>query len=67
MKTLLSLLLLLSLPMSAREITGTIWKDADQDGLISPADTPLPGILVSDGYRFPVTHAQGRYRLTQPP
>lgn len=67
MKTLLSLLLLLSLPMSAREITGTIWKDADQDGLISPADTPLPGILVSDGYRFAETDALGRYRLTPSP
>lgn len=63
----LLLLFLATMTLSAREITGTVWLDADQDGLLSPHDRPLAGILVSDGTHFATTDAQGQYRLSLSP
>ncbi|MGN0867583.1 MAG: PQQ-binding-like beta-propeller repeat protein [Oligosphaeraceae bacterium] len=63
----LLLLFLATMTLSARDITGTVWLDADRDGLFSPDDRPLAGILVSDGTRFATTDAQGQYHLSLSP
>ncbi len=57
------LALLFATAATAVPITGTVRFDANRDGWASPDEPCLQGMLVSDGYGFAVTDAQGHYTL----
>lgn len=60
----LAALCLMLTQLTATEITGHVWLDADGDGRSGAGEKPLAGLLVSDGYGFAETDAAGAFRLS---
>ena len=53
-----------SLLSDAATIQGTVRFDQNRDGWPGPEDPGIPGMLVSDGFGFAETDAEGKYTLT---
>ncbi|MCB0010174.1 MAG: hypothetical protein KDE04_27100, partial [Anaerolineales bacterium] len=48
-------------------VRGTVWHDADRDGLRQPWETPLAGLAVTLNGQTLFTDAQGRYEFVGVP
>lgn len=57
------LLLLQALPVGAQTVTGTVFADANGNGIKDKGEAVLAGIPVSNGRDIVLTDAQGRYRI----
>jgi outer membrane protein assembly factor BamB len=52
---------------AAVTVTGTVFVDANGDGLVSPGEAAMPGVIVAwETTAFATTDAQGRYSLSVP-
>jgi len=51
-------------PLTARTITGTVFSDANGNGIRDKGEAVLAGIPVSNGRDIVLTNAQGLYRIT---
>ncbi len=50
----------------AATVTGIVFEDRDGSGVLGPANSGLPGVLVSNGEDVAITGADGRYTLPLP-
>ena len=51
-------------PLTARTITGTVFSDANGNGIRDKGEAVLAGIPVSNGRDIVLTNTQGLYRIT---